>query len=107
MTKKQKVLKAQKPVFADPLIAIKARFQRLHALRAEIARLKGLYKEHDTVMQELMPMFIQVQADKFIIAREITLGTEKYRFTPYFYDAKDGLKAKVWKSSAFEVGTIE
>ena len=94
--------------FTDPLAPIKLKFQRLRTLRAELASLKQKYQEHDALMQELLPMFIQVQADKITVAREITLGSEKYRFTPFFYDEKKGLIVpKVWKSTAFEAGAIE
>ena len=110
-TKVQKVkgkkVKVQ-TVFTDPLAPIKLKFQRLKTLRAELASLKQKYQEHDALMQELLPMFIEVQADKITVKREITLGSDKHRFTPFFYDEKKGLVViKVWKSTAFEAGSIE
>ena len=87
---------------------INIKFSRLKALRNEIARLKTLYTEHDNLMQELLPLFIKVEADKFTIQREIQIGTDKYRLTPYFYDTKKGiLLAKCWKSTALESFSIE
>ena len=107
MTKKQKVI-GNKTQITDPLAPIKLRFQRLKTVRAELAKLKVLYQEHDRLMTELLPLFIKVESDNFTIAREISLGTEKYRLTPHFYDEKKGqLMSKVWKSTAFESASIE
>jgi len=59
-------------------------------------------------MEELMPLFIETTAEEFIIKREIKIGNQKYRFTPFFYDEKKGtIVPKVWKSTAFESGAIE
>ena len=80
----------------------------LKKVRAEIAKMKNLYVKHNELMEELMPLFIEVQADQFIIKREIKIGSTKYRFNPFFYDEKKGtVVPKVWKSTAFESGSIE
>jgi hypothetical protein len=59
-------------------------------------------------MTELLPLFIVKTDSQFIINREITIGTEKHKLAPHFYDEKKGIVlAKQWKSTAFETATIE
>jgi len=100
---KKKIIK-----IASYLDSIKAKFDELKKIRAEITKAKTLYAQHDALMLELLPLFITVSPDQFIIRREIILGSEKYRFTPYFYDEKKGhLLPKVWKSTCHESGAIE
>lgn len=90
------------------LTQIKDRFTALKKVRAQIAGMKQLYVKHNELMQELMPLFIETTPDEFIIKREIKIGSTKYRFTPFFYDEKKGtVVPKVWKSTAFESGSIE
>jgi len=90
------------------LTQIKDRFKALKKVRAQLASVKSLYIKHNELMTELMPLFIEVKADEFIIKREIKIGSTKYRFTPFFYDEKKGtVVPKVWKSTAFESGSIE
>jgi len=90
------------------LTQIKDRFAALKEVRAQLAGVKQLYIKHNELMEELMPLFIEVNADEFIIKREIKIGTKKYRFTPFFYDEKKStVVPKVWKSTAFESGSIE
>ena len=92
----------------NALTQVKDRFKALKKVRAELAGMKSLYVKHNELMNELLPLFIEVKADKFIIKREITIGSTKYRFTPFFYDEKKGaVLPKVWKSTAFESGSIE
>jgi hypothetical protein len=87
---------------------IQTKFARLKELRAEIAGLKDRYIEHDKLVEELMPLFIEVYPDKFVTKRSITIGSETYRYSPNFFDEKDAaLKARVWKASAHKTGTIE
>ena len=105
MGKKKTVVSEVSPV--SSLADINAKFKRLKELRAKIVGLKSLYVEHDTLMRELLPMFITQDKDSFLIAREIIIGTNKYRFSPAFYSEKEGLRSKAWKSTAFETGTIE
>ena len=105
MGKKKTVVTEPTPL--SSLDAVNAKFKRLKELRAKIIGLKSLYVEHDNLMRELLPLFIVQDKDAFLIAREITVGSHKYRFTPSFYSEKDGLKSKSWKSAAFETGTIE
>jgi len=95
------------PTPMNSLDVVIARFKRLKELRNKIVGMKALYVEHDNLMRELLPLFISEDKDSFLIAREIVIGTHKYRFTPAFYSAKDGLKSKAWKSTAFETGTID
>lgn len=93
---------------ATSLAGIAGKFQKLKDLRAKINSLKTLYQQHDALMEELLPLLIEVQADKFIVHREFKLGTKTYRVSPYFYDEKKSkLTAKVWKSTAFEAVAVE
>jgi hypothetical protein len=106
MGKKKAVVKEEvSPVLS--LEVVNAKFTKLKELRAKIIGLKSLYVEHDTLMRELLPLFITQDKDSFLIAREITIGTHTYRFSPAFYSEKEGLRSKAWKSTAFETGTIE
>ena len=106
MNKKAIIKAAKKAV--DPLAELKSKFTKLKALRDQITAMKILYQQHDALMEELLPLFIKVEADKFVISREISLGTEKYKLSPYFYDEKKGqLRAKVWKSAAYSSVAIE
>lgn len=92
----------------NQLTGIQAKFKELKAVRAKLSGMHDLYVKHDQLMKELMPLFITTEADKFTIAREITIGSTKYRYNPSFWDeAKAELKAKRWKSAAFPSGTIE
>lgn len=109
-TKKQKLTgpKVQINTAATALKGIEAKFSRLKELRLEINKVKALYTEHDQIMEELLPLFTEVTPDTFIIRREVTIGTIKHRFIPFFYDEKKGrLNAKVWKSTAHEAGHVE
>jgi hypothetical protein len=88
--------------------AIRAKFDELESLRAQIATTKALYTRHDALVGELLEMFIQKTPDQFIVRRSITVGNKTYRFTPSFYDdEKNQLKPKNWKSGAYPTGTIE
>ena len=93
---------------ANALTLIQTRFTRLKEIRVEMNKLKALYQEHDAIVEELLPLFIQVHLDKFVVAREISLNNQTYRLEPYFYNTqKSKLVSKVWKSTAFEMGSIE
>lgn len=110
MQKKNKIQSVQnnKSQAGQQLQDIRDKFKKLKEIRDKINGMKTLYQEHDILMAELMPLFIEVTADEFIIKREITVGNKKFRFTPYFYDDKKGqIGAKVWKSTAFPAGSIE
>jgi len=106
MSKRRTVAPVQAPV--DQLTVMQNKFAALKGLRDQINAMKDLYRQHDELMSELLPLFIRVEPDKFTVQREITLGTQKYRFCPFFYDTKKGkLLSKIWKSTAHESGTIE
>jgi len=111
MTKKQKIQSAKTQIPSTvqaALTSLKDKFSRLSEVRTQITKMKALYQEHDQLMEELMPLFVSVDQDQFTIQREISIGTHKYRFNPHFYDVKKGkILAKVWKSTAFESGSIE
>jgi len=86
---------------------IQSRFEKLKELQDKIASLKVLYKEHDVLMGELLPLFIEVYPDRIVTKREITVGTKVYRFTPFFYDEKKGeILTKAWKSVCHATGRI-
>jgi hypothetical protein len=110
-TKKKKILNAKKiiaPTAIDQFADIKSKFAKLKEIRAKIALMKALYQEHDALMMELLPLFITKTDSQFIINREITVGTEKHKLAPYFYDEKKGLVlVKQWKSTAHETFAIE
>jgi len=111
MNKRKKLsnpISISKPVSpVNSLGSIQDKFTRLKAIRVELAAAKALYQEHDSLMQELMPLFIETQGDKFIVHREITIGTQKYRLTPHFWDSKKGIVAKQWKGTCIETMSIE
>jgi hypothetical protein len=100
---------AKKPLSVQNLMAIAhAKFAELAKINAQINRLTDLYKQHDALVEELLPLFIEVQPDKFVVNRSVTLGNKKYIFHPTFYDEKKSrLVAKVWKSAAHKSGHIE
>lgn len=107
-TKKQSQKQQSTPSITQVMSGINDKFVHLKNLRDKIQTLKALYAEHDALVMELLPLFIETEADRFIIKREISIGSKKYRFNPFFYDEKKGqVMAKVWKSTAFESGSIE
>lgn len=110
-TKTKRSNKLSKKITINPtnsLAGINSKFKELKELRAQINKLKTLYQRHDALMEELLPLFIEVQSDKFIVHREFKLGSKTYRVAPYFYDEKKSkLTAKVWKSTAFEAVAVE
>ena len=92
----------------DQLAAVRLKFSRLREVRNQLDQARNLYREHDAIMEELLPMFIQQTPTGWVINREVTIGTQTYRFNPYFYDTRrNRTVAKVWKSTAFETGSIE
>jgi hypothetical protein len=92
----------------NPLDAIQAKFTRLTEVRAQIESSKVLYQEHDRLVEELLPMFVEKTADAFTFKRKVIIGTKTYTLVPYFYNAqKDKIVVKQWKSSCFPTITIE
>lgn len=95
------------PTAAQQAEQIRQKLHRVKEIREQVQQMKQLYQEHDALMGELMPLFIEVQDDKFTIHREISLGGETFRFSPAFFDENKGqLIAKTWKSVAQESGSI-
>ena len=87
---------------------IKAKFARLKKIQTELTKLKALYVEHDQLLTELLPLFITGTPGNFIIAREYTVGAEKHKLSPFFWDEKkNAVLSKVWKSTAFQTAIIE
>jgi hypothetical protein len=92
---------------ASLMTSLQARFDKLKEIQDKIAAAKQLYREHDAIMGELLPLFIEVYPDRIVTKREITVGTKVYRFTPFFYDEKKGeVLTKIWKSTCHEAGRI-
>jgi hypothetical protein len=92
----------------DQIISLRGKFARLKEIQRKLSANKVLYQEHDRIVEELLPLFIEETNEGFKINREISVGTKKYRFNPAFFNTKEGLiKAKNWKSAAFPVGFIE
>jgi len=96
------------PVPTNPLEAVQARFARLAQVRAQIEQAKALYHEHDAIVAELLPLFVEKTSEAFTFKRKVTIGNKTYTLVPYFYNAeKDKIVVKQWKSSAFPTITIE
>jgi len=107
MAKKKKT-KTLIPISQQPLGVIQEKIKRVRELRKEIAETQDrLYGEHDQLVEELLPLFIEEDADSFLIQRNLTLGKMKVRLISNFYDhQKAKLKAKTWKSTAMPTFTI-
>jgi len=92
----------------NTLTILQNKFQKLKEIQDSLAKIRPLYKEHDIIMSELLPLFIETTSDTFTVRRSITIGTRTYRFTPFFYDEKKSeVIPKVWKATAHEAGRIE
>ncbi len=105
-TRRRRVVAPPSP--SEQQAAIRAKFTRLAAIKQMLNQVKDLYAEYDGLMRELLPLFIEITPERFILNREYRLGNKTYRFTPMFYDeTKSQLKAKCWKSTAHESGSIE
>lgn len=92
----------------EQLEAIRRKFTQLRELDARIAELRTLYRQRDALLEELLPTFIQRTQTGWTINEQITIGSQVFRFSPYFYDTRrNAPTAKVWKSCAFETGSIE
>lgn len=92
----------------NQLKTIEAKFKRLQAIQQELNKVKALYQEYDALMEELMEVAIEVQPDKIIIHRDVTIGKATHRVSPHFFDEKKGkLLAKMWKSTPFPSFTLE
>lgn len=92
---------------AQQIAQLQLKLERVKQLREHLASVKPLYQEHDQLMAELMPLFIEVQDDKFIFNREVKIGGKTYKLSPNFYDEKHGqLVPKVWKSTAMSMAHI-
>jgi hypothetical protein len=90
----------------NPLLEIEAKFTRLSEVNARITAAKDLYAERDTLLKELMPYFIESDAEKFTLKKQIVIGNRTHRFTPsFFHDGE--FKVKRWKSAAHETFSIE
>jgi hypothetical protein len=105
---KKKVVKVTEPSPVLSLDAVNDKFKKLKELNAKLAAVHDLYGQRDTLLKELLPLFIVQDKDAFLISREITIGSTTHRFTPGFYDVdKSVVKSKSWKSVAFDTGSIE
>jgi len=94
-------------VVENPIQVIENKLARIKEIRATLNSLKGLYAEHDALVQDVLPLFITKTNDGFMIRTTVQLGTTMATFSPSFYDEKKAcLVAKSWKSTAFSPGCI-
>ena len=89
--------------------AIVAKFDRLAALKRQLAGMKTVYEQHDALAQELMGMFITPKPDGgWDVKVSLTFGRRTFRYSPAFFDEKKSqLTPKNWKSGAYSTGTIQ
>jgi hypothetical protein len=109
-----KPVKTPKPQPIAPVSLVAAvkgvqkKFEELKQVRAQLTSVRNLYRRHDELVKELLPLFIEGGAKEFTIKREIQIGSETYRFTPNFWDSKKSeIMARDWRSCAFPTGVIE
>lgn len=80
---------------------IRSKFDRLAEVQKLLAEAKDLYKEHDALMEEIIPLFVKKTAKGFTIRRKFSVGRKTFMLEPSFFDSKkDSIKAKIWKASA-------
>jgi hypothetical protein len=104
---KKKLVIAKVPSAATQLLALQTKFKRLREVQHLIEQAKELYREQDALIEELLPLFIDIDQDRITIKREIQIGSQKYRYRPSLIaDASTKLRAKTWKASAFPTGII-
>ena len=108
MAARRRITPAQ-PTAVELEQAIKNKFLRLAKIQTQLANVKSLYVEQDSLVEELMPMFIQRQPDgSFVIHPTVTIGQRAFRLNPTFYNSeKNKLVAKTWKSGATPTVHIE
>jgi hypothetical protein len=96
------------PAQINPLAALEEKFSRLTEIRRQLTAAKELHKEHDRIVEELLPLFVTQTPEGWQVKRQITLGTATHRLVPYFFNQSENrIKAKQWKSTAFETMTID
>jgi len=96
------------PEPVDLLAPVRAKFARLSEVRAQLEQMKGLYREHDELLEDLQQYFIERTESGWVIKDQFILGTKAYRLVPSFFSSsKNRVVAKSWKSSASSAFTIE
>lgn len=96
------------PAQTNPLAPLEEKFTRLAEIRAQLTAAKELHREHDRIVEELLPLFVSQTPEGWLVKRQITLGSTTHRLVPYFFNQNENrIKAKQWKSTAFETMTIE
>lgn len=96
------------PANTDPYAFLHAKLRKIKEIREELESVKHLYGDHDRLMEEVMPYFVQILHDRFIVLRKVTLGTETYNLSPSFFDEKKAkLMVTTWKASAQKNFSIE
>ena len=107
---KVKAIKPAQPV--SPLAAhaasFKAAMSRLQEINKELAGpVKALYQEKDMLLEQILPLCIEVTADEFRIKRSFTVGSNTIHITPAFYDeVKKAIIGKGWKSTPFQMFSV-
>ena len=63
----------------NPLADLEAKFSRLTDIRQQLTATKELHKEHDRLVEELLPLFVTQTADGWDIKKRITLGSRTHK----------------------------
>jgi len=101
MSKKVKIV----PV--NPVAELEKKLARIKELREQINKMHAVYTEHDSLVEDVLPLFITKTPEGFLVRTSVQLGGTTVQFSPAFYDEKKAkLVAKSWKSVAFEPGRI-
>lgn len=111
MAKKSTIKKISKKAFvstSNPFASQIQKLERIQEIKKQLNSMKTLHQEHDQLLKEVLPLFIETTPDSFSIRRRVTLGGKTFRLTPNFFDEKKAEhQSKVWKSTAFETFFIE
>lgn len=92
----------------EQLALIQQKFDRIRELDTQIQAVRPMYEERSRLIQEVLPMFMTIDADQITINRQLTVGRRTVRLSPYWLDTRTNtIKDKVWKAAAFETFTLE
>lgn len=81
-------------------IELKEKIKKAILIKKKIENTKKLYKEYDSLMEEILPNFIKNEKGRVLIDTEIKIGNETFKLFPAFYDQI--IKSKCWKSVPFQ-----
>jgi hypothetical protein len=80
---------------------MKKKLKELKELKETLDNVKILYKKYDTIMEEILPLFVKKSGKKITITTEIKIGNESYTIDPTFF-TNGNIKSKNWKSTAMD-----